>query len=769
MVETNLQRPARSRRSFRRPFFFLLLILIYTGVALLALTLQVIAPLSSSAVQAGQVSYQDILAPADITFTSEVRTQQQRDAAARAVSPVYTLPDTSIARRQLEQLRTALAFITSVRLDGYATNEEKLNDLAALDEIHLQQDTANRILALSESRWQAVQQEAISVLEQVMRGVIRDDRLEDARRNIPSLVSLSLTEEQSQIVAELAAAFVAPNSFYSDELTEAARQEAADAVAPVMRTFKSGETVVQRGAIVSELDVEALREMGLSQPVMDWKDLASVAALIILSLAFLILYLRRGRGLSQDTRGLTLVSVLFLAFLMLGRLIAYGSPSLAYIFPLAAYGMTVTVLFGAQPALISSLPLSILVAFQMPNAMELTSFYILTSYFGVMSLGRARRVTAFFMAGAAITGSGALVTIIYRLPDVATSWTTLATLSGAALLNGIASAALSVLLQFFLAQFLGMTTALQLMELSRADHPLLQEMLRNIPGTYQHSLQVANLAEQAAERIGADTLLTRVGAVYHDVGKLGNPQFFIENQVPGAPNPHDSLEPLTSAEIIIRHVTDGLVLAKKHRLPQRICNFILEHHGTMITRYQYVKAVEAAGGDESQVDIARFGYPGPRPQSRETAILMLADGCEARMRAERPRNEDELRALIKSVIEHRMSSGQLDDTDLTLRDLEKIQDSFTATLRGIYHPRIEYPRLQKNTQSLEDTVPRGRAPDVEQRSTGEKTRPLEESRWRQDEHPVQAAENSYPESGESLPVAEAESGSSQPAPREDSD
>jgi hypothetical protein len=449
------------------------------------------------------------------------------------------------------------------------------------------------------------------------------------------------------------------------------------------------------------------------------------------------------------------VTVLFLAFLMIGRLVAYGSPSLAYIFPLAAYGMTVAVLFGTQPALISSLPVSILVAFQLPNALELTTFYILTSYFGVMSLGRARRVTAFFMAGAAITASGALITIIYRLPDAATDWTTLATLSGASLLNGIASAALGVLLQFFLAQFMGMTTALQLMELSRADHPLLQEMLRNIPGTYQHSLQVANLAEQAAERIGADTLLTRVGAVYHDTGKLSNPQFFIENQLPGSPNPHDSLDPMTSAEIIIRHVTEGVTLAAKHRLPQRICDFILEHHGTMLTRYQYVKAVEAAGGDESQVDVEQFRYPGPRPQSRETAILMLADGCEARVRAERPRNEDEVRILIKSVIEQRMSSGQLDDTDLTLRDLEKIQDSFTATLRGIYHPRIEYPRLEKKAQSEAETLPRGIVSSSEHRSFTEPTRPVAESRKPEGEFSKQSPE-----------AAEAGPGKVQPATQE---
>jgi hypothetical protein len=278
-------------------------------------------------------------------------------------------------------------------------------------------------------------------------------------------------------------------------------------------------------------------------------------------------------------------------------------------------------------------------------------------------------------------------------------------LLGAALLNGIASASLTVILQFFLAQFLGMTTALQLMEISRPDHPLLQRLLRNAPGTYQHSLQVANLAEQAAERIGADPLLTRVGALYHDVGKVVNPMFFIENQVPGMQNPHDKLEATASAQIIIRHVPDGLELARKHRIPRRIQDFIAEHHGTMITRYQYAKAVEAANGDESEVNEAQFQYPGPRPGSRESAILMLADGSEARVRAENPKDDDELRKIVKSVVDNRVSSGQLDNTNMTLRDLDQITDSFSATLRGIYHPRIEYPKLERSAASQVDTIP----------------------------------------------------------------
>lgn len=679
----------------RRKLFFSLLLLATTGLAFLALVIPIYAPTASPALQVGQVAPQEIRAPHAITYQSEVLTQQQRDAVARAVPSIFTSPDPTIARQQLEKLRTSLAYVTNVRADTYASQEQKLSDLSALEDIHLSQDTANSILALSDARWQTVQQESIVVLEQVMRSTIREDHLDEARRNVPALVSLSLPEDQTMIVADIVSAFVTPNSLYSETLTEAARQKASESVAPVTRSYKAGETIIQSGQVITATDLEALQQLGLVQPQYTWKDVIGAATLVILLIAFSVFYLRHNRKLVQDARGLALMALLFLIFLFGARLLGSGHTLIPYIYPIPAYSLIIAVLFGAEPALVSSLPLAILAAYGYSNALDLTLFYTLSGFFGVLTLGRARRITSFFWAGAAIASAGAIVIIAYRLPQPNTDWIGIASLAGIAFINGAASASLSILLQFFLAQFLGMTTALQLMEISRPDHPLLQLILRNASGTYQHSLQVANLAEQAAEQIGADTLLTRVGALYHDVGKALNPFYFIENQVPGNVNPHDDLDPVTSSQTIIKHVTDGLELARTHRLPRRIQDFILEHHGTMVTRYQYVNAVKAADGDESQVDIEQFRYPGPAPQSRETAILMLADGCEARMRAERPKDEEELRQLIKEVVDNRTKTGQLDGTDLTLHDLDAIVDSFTATLRGIYHPRIEYPKLEK--------------------------------------------------------------------------
>jgi len=324
----------------------------------------------------------------------------------------------------------------------------------------------------------------------------------------------------------------------------------------------------------------------------------------------------------------------------------------------------------------------------------------------LLALGPARRFWGFVRAGIAIAFSGFAVLIAYRLPIYSPDWIGALQFVGVVVFAGFASASVTLLLQYVLAQALGLTTALQLLDISRPDSPLLQFFLRNAPGTYQHSLQVANLAEQAAEKIGADPLLTRVGAQFHDIGKSLNPTFFIENQIPGSLNTHQDAIPEEVAATIIRHVTDGVQLAKKHRLPRRLQDFILEHHGTLITRYQYNQAMEAADSDVTKVDIEKFRYPGPRPASRETALLMLADATEARARAERPETDEDIRKLVKSVIETVQKFNQLDDTLLTLRDLNLITESYVTTLRGSYHPRIQYPNAKVPDQDTTVAGPR---------------------------------------------------------------
>jgi putative nucleotidyltransferase with HDIG domain len=365
-----------------------------------------------------------------------------------------------------------------------------------------------------------------------------------------------------------------------------------------------------------------------------------------------------------------------------------------------------TSLFGMEIGVITSLVICILAPYGLSNTLDLMPYYLLATLCGVVVLGSARRFWAFFRAGIAIAVAGIAMILAYRLSTGFIDLIGMATLAGAALFSGLASASLALLLQYLLAQFLSLPTALQLLEISRPDFPLLQMFLRTAPGTYQHSLQVANLAERAAEKIGADPLLTRVGATFHDIGKAAaDPSFFIENQAPGSINTHTDITPDKAASAIIRHVHDGVTLARKYRLPRRIDDFILEHHGTMLTRYQYNQALERAGGDASKVDFEKFRYPGPRPRSRETGVLMLADGVEARARAENPEGDDDLRAIIRLVIDRCQKEGQLDNTQLTLRDLNLVTESFVTTLRGTYHPRIQYPAAEVPATTPTPTTP----------------------------------------------------------------
>jgi putative nucleotidyltransferase with HDIG domain len=669
----------------------ILLILTSMGVyAVLVLPLS-LRP-STLLLRAGQVAPQDFQAPRSIEYISSVRTEQAREIAERSVVQTYSLPDPTIARRQIELLRTALENITTTRADPALTSEQKKAALAALSDLRLQPATSEGILALSDTRWNSIAQDALRVLEQVMRSPVRDTNIKTIRSNIEFVVSLALTEDQATIVVELVTPFIVANSFSSPELTDTARAEARQLVEPITQTYVEGEIVVQRGQLLADADIEALEILGLIRPTNPTLDYLGLAALVAVVMGFVGIYFHRRRPTYyNESRSLILVAVLFLGFLAFARLVIPNRIVLPYLFPLPAFGMLIATLFGPGGGMILSLVASLLAAYGLPNALDLTLFYLLASLTGVLTLGRAHRIGSFLWAGLASAVAGMAVITAYRLPPGTLDPLGYLTLIGAALLNGVASASLALMLQYFLAEFLGLTTALRLLEIARPDAPLLKYFLRNAPGTYQHSLQVANLAEQAAEKLGMDTLLVRVGALYHDVGKAANPSFFIENQMPGSLNPHDDLDPETAAATVTRHVLDSIVLARKHRLPRRLQDFMLEHHGTMLARYYYNAAVQAAGGDASKVDAEKFRYPGPRPRTRETALLMLADNVEARARSERPRNEKEVRAVVQKAIDYCQAEGQLADTRFTLKDLTIITDVFTVALTGLYHPRIQYP------------------------------------------------------------------------------
>ena len=643
-----------------------------------------------------QAASQDIQAPRALSYTSEVLTRQARQLASEAVADVYDAPNGRVARQQLERLQVTLDYIETVRSDTYATRDQALADLAAIESLHLETATAEALLDLPEPRWEAIRMEAVAVLEQVMRSEIREDRLEEARRAAPALVSITLPEDQAALVLDLVTPFIVPNAMRNEAATTAARQAAYDAVPSVLKSYAAGEIIVSRGQVVTPLVLESLRAYGLLRPTNPWPDLAARTLLVVVLGCTYAMYLVVAHPEpARSTRMAAILCSLFLLTSLGMRLMIPDRTVLPYLFPAAALPIMTAVLIGPGMGLATAMITGVLVGFLAPRGLELGVYVMLSGTFGCLVIGRAERLSTFFWAGISAALAAVAVVVVFRFPDPATDVLGKATLVGAALLSGGLSASLGFGLLLVASNIMGVTTALQLVELSRPDHPLLQMLLRQAPGTYQHSLQVANLAEQAARAIGANALLMRVGALYHDVGKAVRPQFFIENQIPGQ-NIHEQLDPTTSAGVILSHVRDGMELARKHRLPARIRAFIPEHHGTLDATYQLQAAVDAAGGDSARIDPQDFTYPGPRPRSRETAILMLADGVEAKARAEAPEDEDSIDKLVRWVIDDRMTRGQLARTDLTLKDLDTIRRSFVNTLKGIYHPRLRYPQRGEN-------------------------------------------------------------------------
>jgi putative nucleotidyltransferase with HDIG domain len=660
-------------------------------LATVALVLPIYQGAGTLALDVGDVSSQEVLAPFALTFVSETRTERARQEAAAAVEPVFDRPDGGVAREQIERLRITLEFVESVRTDSFSTAEQKAQDLAALADVRLDPQNVEYILALTDPRWQGIKQETLAVLEQVMSSEIREGQMEMARRAVPALVSISLPEAQAELVTHLATAYVAPNALFNEQATLDAQQAAARSVEPVSATYSAGETIVARGQVVQAGQIEALEAFGLISPPRVTAEIALRALLVTLLGCVIGLYLHRvHRKQIVSARLATVTGIAFILSALALQAMVPNRAVLPYLVPAATLPIVLTTMFSPGMGVVGALATGAIAGFLAPRGLEVGLYVTLSGAVAALVIGRAERISSFFWAGLASSLAAVAVIVLFRFPDPATDLLGKATLFGAGILSGLVSASLAFGLVLLTGSLLGGTSNLQLIDLSRPDHPLLQLILRNAPGTYQHSLQVANLSDQAARAIGANAMLVRVGALYHDVGKALHPQYFIENQVPGQ-NIHEQLDPATSASLIISHVHDGLALARKNRLPPRIAAFIPEHHGTMQATYQLQAAIASANGDASRVDRREFGYPGPRPRTKESAILMLADGVEAKARAESPNSDEEIEELVRWVVDDRLAHGQLERTDLTLRDLDNIRHSFVRTLKGMYHPRIRYP------------------------------------------------------------------------------
>ncbi len=669
----------------------------------------------------GTVAERDVVASESVTFVSASLTAEAQEAARAEVDTQFEF-NADVRPAQLEALRLYLEAVGLERQARNASlNAEQEQGEAQTESTETSAQTAasaspripgsklsardeTALIAVSDSGFEIVQRESLGILDGLLEGQLYDAELDSVRLTLHDRVDATRSLTETTLIASLVGAYLRPTMIESPNLTEQARDRAAQVVAGVSRTVAEGELIIARGAMVDDFAGEALAQLTPRSASIQLESLGAMVIVAISAAGVFALYLMVWRPAeAASDRRILLLAVLVLFSVAAARAwFEFALPdsvgeSLDLMVPLAAGPILVAALLSTGLGITTGVLISVLAglaAIVLPDyasapsgasALRPLAFFLASSLGGVLAATRAQALAQYGLSGIAAGLSGFLAGAAVWLfdPQRVTDqlgWLALAALVTAALVAVMTIGAFSLLGALF-----GITTPMRLLELAQLQRPLLRRLQEEAPGTFHHSLLVATMSERAAAQIGADPLLVRVGAYYHDIGKLNRPTMFIENQ--DGPNPHDSLEPGESARLIIEHVTGGDSLARRDRLPPRIRDFILEHHGSRRVAFFYRKAAMS----DPRVDPRDYTYPGPPPQSRETAIVMLADSCEAIVRASGERDADRIGMLVDSVFDERLRERQLDYCDLTLSELRQISASIKQTLVGVHHQRIEYP------------------------------------------------------------------------------
>ncbi|MGZ6255470.1 MAG: HD family phosphohydrolase [Candidatus Limnocylindria bacterium] len=641
----------------------------------------------------GDVAKADIPAPFPVHYVSETLTDAARAAAAAAVAPVYEpiAPLADIRDRQLGLYDGVARSVRSILLQrdaGTIDADVLLSRLSAAVPAFSDDQIAS-LATLTADTWAQITDAGRAVLESTLSAEVRDDMLADARQQLRTNITNDLPQPQREMAGDLAAAQVTPNMQQSAARTASARAAASNAVADVVVDVRQGEIVVREGDPITTLIVEKLEQLALTGPRMEATTLGGHALIAILLAALLVAFLWRFEPAIWFRNRSVLLFMLALLGTAVALRISADRTLWAYVVPTGATVLLTAILLDGAAGAAMAIALATLAGIMNHDAFGPALYTLAGGLAAVITIVRAERLNVFVRAGVAIGLTNVVVLTAFNLIEQRDI---------PAILQGLAAGSVNAALAVFLAvgsfavlgNLFGIMTVFQLLELANPSSRLLRRLLMETPGTYHHSVMVGNLAERAAETIGADPLLARVAAYYHDIGKMKNPLAFIENQA-GAHNIHDDLTPESSARIIAAHVRDGIDLGYEYGLPVQIIGFIPQHHGTSVMSYFYGKALRELGGDEEVAARDRYRYPGPKPQSREAAILMLADGVEASVRSLEEKDEVSIRAMVNRIVDARVEDGQLDEAELTLRNLSQIKEAFVQQLLGMYHTRIQYP------------------------------------------------------------------------------
>ena len=658
---------------------------------------------------AGAISHVTINANKDVIDV--VTTEERKNAAADAVEPTYRFQQgvkeevLSSLENVFQELRTVQQYGLTLRpADSGArtplrpfSEEEIAYALTLIDQISLDRTQLTTLLRVDNAAFDEMVDIVTVTVENALNATITEGQVQQAINSIQQIVGFKVDVSLTQnIIPTVLKTCIRPNRVINHEATDEARQKAMDTEESVI--YRQGQNIIREGDRITPSQIEMLRSLGmLNDDNYDYSVYGGALIVTILAMMVLLMMLHLLlKDVLADIRRLSVILIILVICFAFGSL-SLLLPSL-YIMPIFLGTILGTVLIGYRAGLVLMLPLAILFAGITTSCSTSTFCDVVlimanTISGGVATIwflkGRPQRVRVLLSGMIAAVFVLALIIGVKMLTAVETMnllQTCIWALAGS-LLSGVLASALQPVFEstFHLA------TPSRLLELTNPNHPLMKRLMLEATGTYHHSIIVANLAEAAADKIGANALLARAGAYYHDVGKLKRPGYFSENQ--RGSNPHEKTDPYVSAAILTSHTKDGALIAQKEHLPPEIIDIILQHHGVTPVMFFYHKALQMADG--KHVDINDFRYSGPKPQTKEASIVMLADTIEAAVRSMKDPTPKSIDQFIERLIRGKLEDGQLSDCQLSLRDIDQICDAFSDILKGVYHERVEYPKVQQ--------------------------------------------------------------------------
>lgn len=635
-------------------------------------------------VQAGQVAGEDIIAPRKIVNTK--LTNNLKDQAVAQTPNVYDyIPGTKDSVvANINNLFEELEDINKKNL-----NEKNIQIYNSKSGIDLTKSTYETLLNEDSESVKNIQKEIVSYVGNLYKDEIVSDKMDGYYKKINTYFrNSSFNREISDACINITKGALKANMVLNEDATSQAKLNAKNAVEDIV--YEPGEVIIKKGDIITENQIDVLKEglMIRSGVFDDYKTIIGLASMIIMLMIVYTVYLRTfHKDIYNNNKFLALIASQFLLMIILSQIASLFN---IYLIPISIMSMTLCILIGPRIAINTNVFMTLFLAVTLDINTEALLFLLLSGFVGILYMQRVQERSKIYKAALIVSVSNMIIVLIYSILRNTLGLSMVYNIVYAGI-NGILSGMISVGMMLFWEYLFNILTPFKLLELSSPTNELMRKLISGAPGTYHHCLLVGNLAQEACSEIGANGLLARVGAYYHDIGKSEKPLFFSENQ-PKGNNPHDHLDPNVSVRIIKNHVSDGVYLANKYKLPEEIIDFIKTHHGNTLIQYFYYKEKEKG----VEPDLKAYSYDGPRPTTIETSVVLLADGVEAAVKSMDTSDKEKIREMIDKIVSKKITEHQLDNSPLKMKDIDTIKKTFFRVLTGVYHERVQYPGQEKN-------------------------------------------------------------------------